>query len=72
MKDLFNERPEGGDEAEGGEDETVIHEDDFLGQLDRTADEVKTSSFRDENKDDKYRRRKEQINRLYIIGNLMT
>ena len=68
MNDLFNDRPEGTDEAEGGEDETAIDEDDFLDQLDRTADEVKTSSFRDENKDDTYRRRKEQINRLYVIG----
>ena len=68
MNDLFNDRPEGTDEAEGGEDETAIDEDDFLDQLDRTADEVKTSSFRDENKDDTYRRRMEQINRLYVIG----
>ena len=68
MNDLFNDRPERTDEAEGGEDETAIDEDDFLDQLDRTADEVKTSSFRDENKDDTYRRRMEQINRLYVIG----
>ena len=69
----FNDRPEGGDEAEGGEDETVIDdEDDFSVYLNHTVDglnEAKTSSFRDENKNDKYRRRKEQINRLYLIGN---
>jgi hypothetical protein len=42
------DRPEGGDEAEGGEDETVIDEDDFIDPLDQTVDEldeVKTSSF---------------------------
>ena len=68
MNDLSNDRREGNDEAEGGEDEMVIDEDDFFDQLDQTADEVKTSSFRDENKDDTFRRRKEQINRLYVIG----
>jgi hypothetical protein len=29
MNDLFNERPEGNDEAEGGEDETVIDDEDI-------------------------------------------
>jgi hypothetical protein len=69
----FNDQPEGGNEAEGGEDETVIDdEDDFSDYLNHTVDglnEAKTSSSRDENKNDKYRRRKEQINRLYLIGN---
>jgi hypothetical protein len=65
------DRPEGGDEAGGGEDETVIDEDDFIDPHDQTVDEldeVKTSSFRKENEKEKYRRRKEQINRLYVIG----
>ena len=67
----FNDRPEGNDEAKGGEDETGIDEDDFLDQLDQTAEELneaKTSSFRDENKDDTFRRRKEQTNKLYLTG----
>ena len=64
MKDLFSDRPEGGDEAEGGEDETVIDEDDFFDGL----NEAKTSSFREENKDDSYRRRKRQTDELYIYG----
>ena len=64
-------RPEGGEEDEGGEDETVIDEDDFIDPLDQTVDEldeVRTSSFRKENEREKYGRRKEQINRLYVIG----
>jgi hypothetical protein len=70
-KNEFNDRPEGNDEAEGGEDETGIDEDDFLDQLDQTAEELneaKTSSFRDENKDDTFRRRKKQTNKLYLTG----
>jgi hypothetical protein len=67
----FNDRPEGNDEAEEGEDETVIVEDDFLDHLDQTVDglnEAKASGFREENKDDTYRRRKEQTNKLYLTG----
>jgi hypothetical protein len=66
----FN-RPEGNDEAEGGEDETVIDEDDFIGPLDQTVDEldeVKTCSFREKNKDDSYRRRKRQTDELRTYG----
>ena len=55
-------QPEG---AEGGGDETVIDdtpidEDDFLSGLDddQRLDDAKTSSFREENKDDSYRKRK--------------
>jgi hypothetical protein len=68
---VFSHRPEGNDEAEGGEDETVIDEDDFLDHLDETVDglnETKASSFREENKDDTYRRRKAQTNKLYLTG----
>ena len=62
-------RPEG---AEGGEDETVIddtpiHEDDFLSGLDG-LDDAKTSSFREENRDDKYAKRKRQLNELSTYG----
>jgi hypothetical protein len=62
-------RPEG---AEGGEDETVIDdtpidEDDFLSGLDG-LDEAKTSSFREENRDDKYAKRKRQLNELSTYG----
>ena len=62
----FN-RPEGNDEAEGVENKTVIDEDDLIDPLDQTVnelDEVKTSSFREENKDDNYRRRKRQTGEL--------
>jgi hypothetical protein len=65
------DRPEGGDEAEGGEDETVIDEDDFNDPLEQTVDEldeVKTSSFPKEHEKEKYERRKKQINKLYVIG----
>ena len=58
----FNDRPEGGDEAEGGEDETRIDDEDaFVDYLNQTVDglsEAKASSFREENKDDTYKRRK--------------
>ena len=62
-------RPEG---AEGGEDETVIDdtpidEDDFLSGLDG-LDDAKTSSFREENRDDKYVKRKRQLNELSTYG----
>ena len=62
-------RPEG---AEGGEDETVIDdtpidEDDFLSGLDG-LDDAKTSSFREENRDDKYAKRKRQLNELSTYG----
>ena len=72
MKDLFNDRPEG---AEGGEDETVIDdtpidEDDFLSGLtdNDKLDDAKTSSFREENKDDSYRKRKRQLDELSTYG----
>jgi hypothetical protein len=62
-------QPEG---AEGGEDETVIDdtpidEDDFLSGLDG-LDDAKTSSFREENRDDKYAKRKRQLNELSTYG----
>ncbi|CAB4023669.1 Hypothetical predicted protein [Paramuricea clavata] len=70
MNDL--NRPEG---AEGGEDETVIDdtpvdEDDFLSELDddQRLDDVKTSSFREENRDDSYRKRKKQLDELSTFG----
>ncbi|CAB4026467.1 Hypothetical predicted protein [Paramuricea clavata] len=70
MNDL--NRPEG---AEGGEDETVIDdtpidEDDFLSGLDddQRLDDVKTSSFREENKNDSYRKRKKQLDELSTYG----
>ncbi|CAB4024072.1 Hypothetical predicted protein [Paramuricea clavata] len=66
------DRPEG---AEGGEDETVIddipiNEDDFLSGLDddQRLDDVKTSSFREENKDDSYRKWKRQLDELSTYG----
>ena len=62
-------RPEG---AEGGEDETVIDdtpidEDDFVSGLDG-LDDAKTSSFREENRDDKFAKRKRQLNELSTYG----
>jgi hypothetical protein len=62
-------RPEG---AEGGEDETVIDntpidEDDFLSGLDG-LDDAKTSSFREENRDDGFPKRKIQLNELSTYG----
>ncbi|CAB3992283.1 integrase core domain-containing [Paramuricea clavata] len=63
------------DGAEGGEDETVIDdtpidEDDFLSGLDddQRLDDVKTSSFREENKNDSYRKRKRQLDELSTYG----
>ncbi|CAB4011946.1 Hypothetical predicted protein [Paramuricea clavata] len=65
-------RPEG---AEGGEDETVIDdtptdEDYFLSGLDddQRLDDVKTSSFREENENDSYRKRKRQLDELSTYG----
>jgi hypothetical protein len=66
-------RPEG---AEGGEDETVIDENDFRSGLDddqrldddQGLDDAKTSSFREENSDDKYAKRKRQLNELSTYG----
>ncbi|CAB4009688.1 Hypothetical predicted protein [Paramuricea clavata] len=49
---------------EGGDDETVMDEDQTVEEL----DEAKTSNFREENKNDTYRRRKEQTNKLYLTG----
>ncbi|CAB4003485.1 Hypothetical predicted protein [Paramuricea clavata] len=70
MNDL--NRPKG---AEGGEDETVIDdtptdEDDFLSGVDddQRLDDVRTSSFREENKNDPYRKRKRQLDRLSTNG----
>jgi hypothetical protein len=62
-------QPEG---AEGGEDETAIDdtpvdEDDFLSGLDG-LDDAKTSSFREENRDDKLPKRKRQLNELSTYG----
>ena len=67
----FN-RPESGEGAEGGDNEVVISdtpidEDDFLSGLDK-LDDAKTSSFREENKDDKYSKRKRQLDELYTYG----
>ena len=64
------DQPEG---AEGGEDETVIDdtpidEDDFLSGIDG-LDDARTSSFREENRDDKYAKRKRQLNELSTYGN---
>ena len=65
-------RPEG---AEGGEDDTVIDdtpidEDDFLSGIDddQRLDDAKTSSFREENRDDSYRKRKRQLDELSTYG----
>jgi hypothetical protein len=65
-------RPEG---AEVGEDETVIDdtpidEDDFLSGLtdDQRLNDAKTSSFREENRDDSYRNRKRQLDELSTYG----
>jgi hypothetical protein len=64
-------QPEG---AEGGDeaviDDTPINEDDFQDGLtdnDR-LDDAKISSFREENKDDSYRRRKKQLHELSTYG----
>jgi hypothetical protein len=65
------DRPEG---AEGGDegviDDTPIDEDDFLSGLtdDQRLDDAKTSSFREENKDDSYRKRKRQLDELSTYG----
>jgi hypothetical protein len=65
-------QPEGGEGAEGGENETVIDdtpvdEDDFLSGLDG-LDDAKTSSFCEENRDDKYTKRKRQLDELSTYG----
>ncbi|CAB4023218.1 Hypothetical predicted protein [Paramuricea clavata] len=73
--DAYFDRPEGGDEAEGGEDETIIDEDDFIDHLNQTADkldEAKTSTFRDENREDKYEKRKRRTDELRTYGKFDT
>ena len=65
-------QPEGAEGGEGGEDETVIDdtpvdEDDFLSGLDG-LDDAFTSSFREENRDDKYTKRKRQLDELSTYG----
>ena len=60
--------------TEGGEDETVIDdtpidEDELLSGLDG-LDDAKTSTFREENRDDKYSKRKRQLNELSTYGKL--
>ena len=67
----FN-RPEGDEGAEGGDDEVVISdtpidEDDFISGIDR-LDDAKTSSFREENRDDKNAKRKRQLDELDTYG----
>jgi hypothetical protein len=78
MNDLFNDRPEGSDEAEAekgeagdDEDEIQFDEEDFFNYFDQTIEklnEAKASSFPEENKNDTYRRRKKQMNKLYLTG----
>ena len=73
MNDLFNERPEGNDEAEGGEDETVIddddkHSDDPLVRLDQNFDDINTSRFHEENSGMRPGKRKKSVNELYLMG----
>jgi hypothetical protein len=78
MNDLFNDRPEGSDEAEAekgeagdDEDEIQFDEEDFFNYFDQTIEklnEAKASSFQEENKNDTYRRSKEQMNKLYLTG----
>ena len=63
--------PEG---AEGGDEgaiaETSLDEDGFQACLDddQRLDDAKTSSFREENRDDKFAKRKRQLNELSIYG----
>ena len=64
--------PEGDDGAERGDDEVVISdtpadEDEFLSGIDG-LDDAKTSSFREENRDDKHTKRKRQLNELSTYG----
>jgi hypothetical protein len=68
-------RPEGDEGGDEGEDETVIDdtpidEDDFLSGLDddQRLDDAKTSSFRVENRNDKYAKSKRQLNELSAYG----
>ena len=64
-------RPEGAEGAEGGDEdainETPLDEDDFLSGLDRQDDDVRVSTFREENKDDTFRKRKRETDRLYTV-----
>ena len=66
------DQPEG---AEGGDegviDDTPIDEDDFRASLDdlsRRDDNVRVSTFRIENRNDRYARRKDQTNELGLQG----
>jgi hypothetical protein len=73
-------QPEGAEGGEVGEDETNIDdtpadEDDFqagIDRLDRQDDDVRTSSFYEENKNDKYTKRKRELMDLYSLGKFDT
>ncbi|CAB3992108.1 Hypothetical predicted protein [Paramuricea clavata] len=59
------EKAEGNDE--GGIAETHLDEDGFLSGLDG-LDDAKTSSFREENKDDSFKKRNRQLDELRTYG----
>ncbi|CAB4031696.1 Hypothetical predicted protein [Paramuricea clavata] len=67
---------EGAEGGEGGEDETNIDntfpsEDDFqagIDRLDRQDDNVRVSTFHEENKDDTFKKREKETDRLYAVG----
>jgi hypothetical protein len=64
-------RPEGAEgDDEGAIAETPLDEDGFRAGLDDSdrLDDAKTSSFREENSNDKYAKRKRQLNELSIYG----
>ncbi|CAB3978262.1 Hypothetical predicted protein [Paramuricea clavata] len=73
MNDIFNERPEGEEGEKEAEASFIKDNDDesfndLLNNPDQNLDEAMMASFREENEDDTYRRRKEQMNKLYLTG----
>ncbi|CAB4018313.1 Hypothetical predicted protein [Paramuricea clavata] len=72
MNDLFNDRPEGSDEAEAEtsfiKDDDDENFNDLLNSLDQNSDDVKTSSFYEENKNSRYGGIRKRINEPRLIG----
>jgi hypothetical protein len=66
------DRPEGAEgDDQGVIDDTPTDQDDFLSGLNDSdiLDDAKTSSFREENRYDKFAKRKRQLDELYTYGN---
>ncbi|CAB4026747.1 Hypothetical predicted protein [Paramuricea clavata] len=73
---LFSDRPEG-EAGEEGEAETSFIEDndlpvtsfdELLNNANQNLDEAMIASFREENEDDRYKKRREQTDKLYLVG----